>query len=344
MRNFKKAVFAVLGFALCLILFAAIIVTPYFRGQYYNYEDAQVRDALAGSVDLLVSGASHGMCAVVPEMLDEELGVTSYNLSGPLVTMNGRKVLLHEELERNPVKTVFLELSFNTLTRSRAAEGTEGEIYMLARMSGPFRKLRFFFSAFEDGEYLSVCADTMDRGFHAWSELLRGEPTQVDAAGRGFLARDPVDLSMTSEEFAALHHSDAMYEDIYWTNKHALFDIIEECRDRGIEVVFITTPLADRKLASYDNLELSHQWYLFYAQEYGVPYLDFNLYRQRDELFPDDTCFYDDTHLSAEGAETFTRELAKVYRAMKAGEDVSDLFYSDYYELDEAMVQAYSTP
>lgn len=344
MRNFKKAVFAVLGFALCLILFAAIIVTPYFRGQYYYYEDAQVREDLAGSIDTIVNGASHGMCAFVPEVLDSELGVSSYNLSGPLATLGGRQELLHKELERNPVKTVFIELSCNTLTRGRDVEGSEGDLYMMARMSSFRERVSYFFRAFRDGEYLGVCADTLDRGFHAWNELLHGDPPTVKPEARGFLAREPADLSMTDEEFAAMHNAVAIEETTYWENKEHLFAMIEECQAKGIEVVFVTTPLSDRKLANFSNLELTHQWYLYYAQQYAVPYLDFNLYRQRDELFPDDTGFYDEYHLSAEGAETFSRELAKVYRAMKAGEDVSDLFYSDYYELDEAMVQAYSTP
>ena len=42
-----------------------------------------------------------------------------------------------------------------------------------------------------------------------------------------------------------------------------------------------------------------------------------------DALFPDDMAFYDLYHLSEQGAETFTRELAKLYEKRRAGEDVS---------------------
>ena len=344
MRNFKKALAAALGFLLCVVLIFGTIVWPYFHGQSFYYEDAQVRDDLAGSLDLLISGASHGACAFDTHTLDAELGVNSYNLSGPLMTMPARKTLLCKELDRNPVKTVIIELSCNALTRDRKAEGPEGDIYALPRMGGFSERARFFFGSFPPEEWLGVGADTLDRGLQAWKARLRGDPPAMDPADKGFLPRDSWDMSMTDREFAEIHGTTAMVTRDRWDNKVPLYDMIQICKDRGIEVILVTAPMSDRMLAQFSGLELSHQWFVFCAETYGCPYLDFNLYRDRDDLFPDETAFFDSYHLSTEGARTFTRELTGLLEKVRAGQDVSALFFDNYDQMDEAMRARYSAP
>ena len=344
MHNFKKAMLATAGFLICVIGIAAVIVWPYFTGQFYYYEDAAVRDDLAGSVDTILSGASHGYCAFDPNVMDEVLGTSSYNLSGPMMTMQARSTLLRKELDRNPVDTVFIELSFNTLTRDRAEEGTEGDIYTLPRMGSLTEGIRYFFEAFAPEEYLSVCADTLDRGLQCWKDRYWGKGPQVDPSNRGFLRRDAQALSMGTEEFNQLFNTALINEDALWENKEYLWEMVELCQSRGIEVIFVTTPLSDKPLAEYTNLELPRQWYLYYAQQYGCQYLDFNLYRNRDTLFPDDTVFYDEFHLSKSGAEAFSRELADLYTRLKNGEDLTPLFYGNYEEMKQAMYASYNTP
>lgn len=344
MHSFKKALLAALGFIACVILFAGILVWPYFHGESYYYEDARVRDELAGSVDTIISGASHGYCAFDSNVLDEELGTSTYNLSGPMMTMRARDTLLKKELDRNPVKTVFIEASCNMLVRNRHTEGPEGDIYALPRMGSLPERLSYFFAAFEPEEYLTVCADTLDRGLSAWKALLSGEGSKVDGEARGFLRRDSHDLSLTPEEFSELHNRTGMDVVDRWDNKEYLWDMVETCQARGIEVIFVATPMSDRMLAEYNNLETPYGWMCYYSKKYGCPFLDFNLYRRRDELFDDRTAFFDGYHLSSSGAEIFTRELAEVCRRIESGQDVSSLFFADYYEMDEAMTAAYGNP
>ena len=344
MHNFKKALLATLGFLICLIGAATVIVWPYYNGQYFYYEDAQVREDLAGSIDTILSGASHGYCAFDPNVMDEALGTSSYNLAGPMMTLQARETLLRKELDRNPVKTVFIELSCNTLTRNRNTEGPEGDIYTLPRMGSLWESIRYFFDAIRPGEYLSVCADTLDRGIEAWKSRYWGKDPEVDPANRGQLRRSAQDLSMTTQEYNEIFDTIGLPEETRWDNKEYLWRTVELCQERGIEVVFITTPLSDRLLAESKNLEEFRQHYLYYAELYGCTFLDFNLYRQRDELLPDDSAFYDKYHLSESGAEAFTRELADVYARLQNGEDIRPLFYENYDAMKQDLHAAYNTP
>lgn len=344
MHNFKKAILAALGFLICVIGAATVIVWPYYNGQYFYYEDAQVREELAGHIDTILSGASHGYCAFDPNVMDEALGTSSYNLAGPMMTMQARDALLRKELDRNPIKTVFIELSCNTLTRNRQAEGPEGDIYTLPRMGNLSESIRYFFDAIRPGEYLSVCADTLDRGVQAWKARYWGKSPEVNPADRGFLPRTAQDMFMTTQEFNEIFDSITFSEDATWDNKGYLWDMVDLCLERDIEVIFITTPLSDRLLSEGQNLESFRQYYLYYADHYGCTYLDFNLYRQRDALFPDESAFYDKYHLSEAGAETFTRELADLYVRLQNGEDLTPLFYGSYAEMKQDMYNSYNLP
>ena len=111
MRNFRRALCSVLAVLVCFSLITAVIVFPYYAWGTYPYQDAKARKDMAGQFDLLVSSASQGLRAIDPRALDDALGCTSYDLGAPLQTMYGRYLFLKEELDRNPVKTVILELS-----------------------------------------------------------------------------------------------------------------------------------------------------------------------------------------------------------------------------------------
>lgn len=339
MRSFKRLAASALGFVLCVALLSAVIVWPYFTGRAYDYEDAEVRDSLAGSLDTLVSGASQAYVAFDPAVYDAARGTQSYNLSGSLMPMTARSFLLHEELERNPVSTVFIELSFDTMARDRNVETPEGNLYALPRMG---KRVKFFRAAFRPVEYPQVYADTLYRGLKAWEARLYGDPPKVSDDYRGQHLRECEDLSMDAEEFARIHDTLTLNEVRQPDNERLLAEMIGDCQARGIEVVIFVTPVTDRIAAKYSDLDALCGWYRRFAEENGCGYLDFNLHRERSTLFPNDTAFADDNHLSPDGAEAFTAELARLMELLDAGQDVSDYFYKSYAQLDEALCEQYS--
>lgn len=339
MRSFKKLAVSVLGFVLCAALLSGLIMWPYFTGRAYDYEDAEVRDSLSGSLDTLVSGASQAYVAFDPAVYDAARGTQSYNLSGSLMPMTARSFLLHEEIERNPVRTVFIELSFDTMARDRNTETPEGNLYALPRMGA---RLPFFRAAFRPREYPQVYADTLYRGLKSWEARLCGDPPKVSNDYRGLHLREAVDLSMDAQEFAGSHATHELNETRQPENEQLLSEMIEDCQARGIEVVIFVTPVTDRIVARYSNLSALCDWYRSFAEEKGCGYLDFNLHRERATLFPNDTAFADDNHLSPSGSAAFTAELARLAQALEEGQDVSGSFYDSYAQLDEALCEQYS--
>ena len=73
------------------------------------------------------------------------------------------------------------------------------------------------------------------------------------------------------------------------------------------------------------------------AKENGLQYYDFNLIKTKEEKLPDSSAYSDKFHLGNKGAGTFTEMFADVLNKKAAGEDISDMFYTSYSELEEHM-------
>lgn len=339
MRNSKRKALAVtLALLLCVLLILTAFCEAYFQYPVYYYEDAAVRQELSGTIDTIVLGSSHAFRAFVPQILDEALGTSSYNLSCAMLTMRGRYELLKKEVARNPVKTVVLELSFNALTRDRNIEGPEGDLYLLGRLDSGLERLGYFFSAFRPSEYSQVIHDTFTRSKKAWKSILHGTVAEPQMkAGRGFISVPTNDLSLSYSDAEAMWFTKSASitycdEDLEYLDK-----CVRLCQKNGIRVIFAVTPLSDQKLLETCNLDTIRQYMQTLATQYGVEFYDFNLIRTRSD-YPAATAFFDTLHLSGSGAETFTRSFAALLQRVDAGENIDALFYDSYVQAGQAIL------
>lgn len=334
MRNFRRILCTVLAFLLLVSALSVGFMEVYFRTEYDFFQDGSERDSLAGSLDYLVCGASHAYRAFNPAVMDPILGAEGYNISGALMTMGGRYELFTEELGRNPVKTLILELSYNTMTRNRAAEGTEGDLYVMARLSGFFRRVRFFFGGFRVSEYPDVYYKFVSEGIDAVRDLIRGKQAEHSGRSRGYM---PTGESVTELEtdYAALWHGKHLSQTMDPYNLDYLNRILTLCRERGIRVILVTTPLADAYLCQYDNFQYFYEWYTELAAQWELTYYDFNLLKEKSALFPDRTFYFDHLHLNDAGAEKYSKVFAELLLRAQAGEDLSELFYASYPEMEQ---------
>lgn len=343
MHSFKKTLWKALAFLLSVIAITAVIVEPYFQNELYHYQDAGVRDSFAGTLDTLVCGSSHAYRGIVSTILDEELGRNSYNLSTSLMTITGRYELLKKELDRNPVDLVILDVSYNSLTRNRDTEGPEGDIYQLGRYRNPLERLRYFFRYFRLDEYGRVYYDTLTRGVYAWEQLLAGQGrrgTSEKYETKGFQSgpanpceEAPYDLWHTFQLKTAFNEEDVAYME----------KMVRLCQARDIEVVIVAVPLSQRMTLLNTGLDEIYSQCQTLFDQWDVSFYDFNLYKGKTQLFPDDTAYFDINHLSGTGAVDFTLELCRVLTARENGQDVSGWFYGSYAEAEVAALRGYDT-
>lgn len=312
-------------------------MSAFFAGENYYYQDSRERAELSGTLDFFVCGASHAMRGFRPDILDKELDVNSYNLSCSRQTMQGRYELLNLELNRNPAKTVVLELSYDSMTRNRDEEGPEGDIYMLGKLGGFMPRVKYFFSAIRPKEYGRMYYNYLDNGVNCIKKIIHGTWTDKNTKlEKGYAAykRDDDELNQNLKK---IYHTRSFEETIYEPNVDYLNKIIALCKEKNVQLILVTTPLSKVTVCRYDNLDTFREWYENVAKENGLQYYDFNLIKDKEEKLPDSSAFSDKFHLGNKGAGTFTKMFTEVLNKAAAGEDTSDLFYSSYNELDKHM-------
>lgn len=336
MHNFRKIILH----ALLLLVFVVILLygfmAPYFHGEVYYYQDYRVRNSLKGKIDTLVVGSSHALRSVKPTVLNEKLNVKAYNLSSPLMSMYGRYTLLKKEIDRNPVKTVYIELSYNALTLDRASLGYEGDLYVLGRLDNIAERLDFVKNAFTWEEYGMVFKDTIERSKNALERSSKDIIDQYETYG--YLSVPSNDYSLTLEEKKEILNTESFDPVIKEENLKYFNEFIKMCKDNNIRIVLIVTPVTEKLILEYINSDEVFSQYKKLAQENDCEYYDFNLDKKRSELYSEETSFYDATHMSDSGAEVFSARLAEIIKQVDEGKDVSNEFYETYDILKETIL------
>lgn len=334
MLNFKKALKTTIIFVLCIFVISVGLSEIYFQGENSFYQDAKERDALSGSVNYIISGASHGLRAFKPSIIDQELDVNCYNLSGAGMTMKGRYELLSIELERNPIETVVIELSYNSMTRNRKDEGPEGDLYVLGRFNSFSKRVGFFAKAFYPSEYGQVYYDTINRGVTSLKNLVTGNyTTELSEFYKGYFPTPKPDTKL-DDNYSEIHNTREYETEIDDESVQYLDKIIALCKQHGTRIILVTTPLSELVTCKCSNLDVFYNWYKEYAYENELEFYDFNLLKEKQDMLPDELAYYDAGHLNDTGADIFGMEYCRIMRMVDAGEDISDLFYGSYDELD----------
>lgn len=333
MHNFSKIILHSLLLIIYVIVLLFCYTLPYFHGESYGYQDYKVRKELSGSIDTIVIGSSHALRSVKPTILNEKMNIHSYNLSSPLMSMYGRYTLLKKEIKRNPVKTIYLELSYNSLMIDKYNLGYEGDLYVLGRLDNTFERLDYFKNAFTKDERKRVISDTIKRTNHSIIE--KGTVVQYETLG--YLPVPSNDLSVSKEELSNISDTLTFDTNIREESLNCFKKIISLCKENNVQIIIIVTPITEKMLVEYSNFDEVFSQYINLAQKYDINYYDFNLDKKRNELYDEKTSFYDESHMSDSGAEIFSNRLSKIMIDTDNGLDVSGEFFDSYKTFKEIL-------
>lgn len=333
MRSFKRILRTVLAFLLLVALISGGLIACYLRGENFHYQDQRERDRLSGTLDVLAAGASYALMGIHPETLDQAMGVNSYILAGTMLTLPGRMELLRQELPRNPVRLVLLEVSPEALTQDREAVDAHGDMPMLGRITDPGRRWSYFRENIRVREYPQVYYDMVSKGVDSFIALVTGRyATENHSAYKGYYLDTKTDQPIPADDKSLLDLQ-TIPQEIQPENVEHLRQMVALCRENGATPILITPPQTNYYNCVNGNLDLFQTWFAEFAREQGTVYLNFNLHREKQDLLDDQVDFYDEGHLNQTGAPKFTRLLAEVLTALDRGEDVSARFYSSYADL-----------
>ena len=336
MHSFKKIFLPLICIALIFFGLSTVILEPYLRSEAQYYQDSDVRDSLAGKLDFIAIGASNGLCALDPQILDQELGCFSYNLSGSLTTLNSSRFLLEKELNRNPVDTVVIDFSYETLTRISGKEHGEGDSVTYARLSSLGERIKFLLTCVPLNDWLSIYAyHFIPEALEYAIASLKGDLSafhNVDANSKGFMARRVTDLELDASKAQELYNSEILNTSFRRQNEQKLISLIELCKKRSIRVILASYPRSNAEIWRVDGQDIFYQFAKNFAKEQDCEFYDMNLLKRRYELFNDRESFYDSQHMSAQGAAVFTKVFCDIIKKAET-EDISESFYRSYEEM-----------
>lgn len=334
MRSFRKIIFRAALLAAFVALFDKTVRFCYESWTSATAISKEERTALKGTLDTVYCGTSLVFHAFNPAKLDEDLGTSSFCLGTGGQPVKGTYYLLRETADENPIRRVYMALSISTLK-----DELTDTAYLSA--SENFRtlrwKLRYLLSVGrENVTRAGLLYSTRLENYFKFDAVFRNVAHKLTSdelpdyyAGRGF--RQYTDIYQPTHGLdnpdgdrwdPELGEAQAQEESVEYLKK-----IGEFCREQGIELTFVFMPLTQNYINSAGDLDALDSLYRDIAEEAGATYYNFNLYKERQEVFTNDK-FKDWKHLNLDGSEAFCDLLEELLQS----DDPEAYFYDSMEE------------
>lgn len=339
MKTFRKLLFSVLIFVLTILVVSASIIYPLLSSEWEHCFDSKNRERLSGTINLLICGASQGMNHYNTHIIDEKL-CTCYNISGPAMTWSAKAMLLEEELLRNDVKYVIIDISHNSLMQEPSVSG---EYYALPRISQD-KQLQYFFTRISFLQQFELYGKLMNEGSRYLASAILGESNLLGTTNKinncnysdkGFRYAETTNIALIGEEIVQNYKIKKIDTHFPSYNMYYLNQMISSCKEHGAQPIIVESIASDRLNWEYDGMQNLHNYLFDYCKEKDCLFIDANLLIKRFSVFSDDSSFADDQHLSGEGATKYTEMFCNLLHLYENGTDISDMFYKTYDDMEK---------
>lgn len=301
-----------------------------------------------GKIDNLYLGSSHVYCDIDPQILDEINGQCNFNLSTHAQALNGTFYLLKEADKDNELSHVYLEMNYicsvnDTIINNAGnrnwnnidfMQPSFNKIEYMAANGGldkclenlfPFTRYR---TKLGDKEYVkNVTTQKMGE------EYLAFQYHQDYADGNGYIEYMPQGSCYSTKVYP---ECERCCEQRFVLTEDSLGDkseqycrkIIEYCQRKGIPITLFVSPINDLQLISTEGYDNYINEIRKIAEEYEIPFYDFNLAKEQYLPLQQDQHYFDVEHLNSYGAAVFTPFF---YEVVSGQEDENEKYFYDSY-------------
>ncbi len=293
-----------------LLLLGALEVLQHILPNNYTHKK-QLLEAKASEIETLILGSSHTYLGINPEYLENE----AFNLASTAQTLYFDKFLVEKYLDQLPqLKRVIVPVSYSSLgTESYLNPGDYNRSYHFAHFYGS----QAFVGMLELRRLSLVSLFSIKKAVDRSIDYYTGQDSLVEFAPNGWYPTDVQrDLKQNGIDAGTFH--DAYYDSsLFGTNLGYLEDMLARCRERQVEVIFLSMPMHPHylkvvKQARYEAMVTKMD---SFAAAQAVTYLNFT----EDSRFAD-ADFFDSNHLRTQGAEKFTKMLTDSLRKLSGAQ------------------------
>lgn len=270
--------------------------------------------ALDEQIDMVFVGSSHSYCTFDPANFDE----SSFQMGTPLQHPDTSYYELLEIFDYQNPKTVVVEVYWDMLD----------DDFELKQATSFFEVVRnedrvedYIENVFPDGDkvkyendvirfqqdYFAYAANKVEKKlenkFGVTKETLQstGEGVEYYLAD-GYVYCDiviPESEFNVTNQFRTLDGKDWEFSSV---QKKWLEKIVDLCAEKGSNLIFVTAPVANVSMDYIENYDEIHNKVAAFAEEMGVPYIDYNIVNEKENLLTNDN-FRDDAHLNDSGVK-----------------------------------------
>jgi hypothetical protein len=290
------------------------------ENQINNYNESRWNEFYSlekNSVDILFLGSSHSYCTFDPLIVEEETGLSGYQLGMPLQHLDSTYYTLLEALNYQTPKKVVLEVYWDMLDDDfeltqagylfQVMKNKELEKDYIKEVFPLSEKVKYNINIFRyQADYFAYrntkLKEKIENKFDVSTPVAEKQTGTEKYRSRGYTY---CDYNMLAGEFDETNQFKNL-DGLDWQSSDAqvkyLNKIIEECKNKNIELIFVTAPVANVSLDYIKNYDKIHDSIQAIADKNGIRYLDFNIANKEEKLFTNDN-FRDDAHLNHSGVE-----------------------------------------
>jgi hypothetical protein len=276
------------------------------------------------SIDMVYLGSSHSYCTFDPDIVDGELGTNSYQLGMPLQHMDSTYYTMREVLNYQKPKLAVVEVYWDMmddefeLTQAgylfQVMKNKELEQDYIKEVFPLSEKIKYNNAALRyQADYFAYRTSELKKSLEAkYNVALPATQKQVGTEKYRSKGYTYCDYNMLPDEFDKTNQFkglDGSEWSIDATQVKYLEKLTELCRDNGVEVVFVTAPIANVSMDFIQNYDDIHNTVQAIADRLEVKYLDFNYVNRDNNLLTNDN-FRDDAHLNHSGVEIVDKYFA----------------------------------
>ena len=310
--NFKRYLNRIICFALCLaFVYGCATVTAYALDTQFDTRNptqqvtaCQISDFYSlpvNSLDVIILGSSHAMCSYDPAKIEENLGLSTFNLGTALQQPDTAYYLLKEVLKTQTPKYLIYDVYFKTMQDEYS---NEQALTVLKELNMSKNALALFWSNLNMDGKVSYYNNWISPFGKIQDVMENPTPRQntppESYLGRGFYSSNGVVSSDLLEE--EKHPFPIEYQGFHSRQVTYLKKLINLAQENGIEVILTSTPLPPTifsRISYYDEVLADTRKI---ADEHKVDFFDFTAPSCQ---FLVDTDFADQGHLNQKGCTKF---------------------------------------
>lgn len=315
-KNILRFIISAVSVLLVFILFEQLFAFAVVPG--CSYVRTQMNDFYKeDKIELAFIGPSFVYRGVNPAQTDKLTGLNTFNLGTSSQKPVDSYYMLKEAYRVHNIKYAILDVSLDFYIESSYSSQNTSTYLVYDRMENSGVKTEYFVNAFTFNEYPKAFCQSSHYPIYKFSQLTDNVKYKFSDDYDNFVAPSYANEWYGGKGFV---HSKGEYsgsteiaeEEVIFVQENITYlkKMIDFCKDKGIQLIAVTSPKTSDYMLQYPNYAENMKRFEDIFAQNNIFYTDINRIDKIAEY--DNTCFMDIGHLNSKGAEIYSSHLSEI--------------------------------